>query len=91
MLRDAKPWTTPTVLVLDIAMPGDDGFSVLTRVRGLERLPFIPAIAVTALTYLDRRQFTMAGFQNCLGKPVDVECLIETIATVAGRSGSAVG
>lgn len=91
MLRDAEPWTSPAVLLLDIAMPGDDGFDVLARARALDHLPFIPAIAVTALTYLDRRQLAMAGFQNCLGKPVDVERLIETIIAVAGRSGTGVG
>lgn len=84
MLNSGQPLNQPTVLLLDIAMPGDDGFSVLARVRALEQLPFIPAVALTALTYLDRRRLTMAGFQNCLGKPVDVDRLIETIVNVVG-------
>jgi len=72
----------PAILLLDIAMPGDSGFSVLQRVRELALLPFIPAVAVTALSRLDRTRFELAGFQECIGKPVDARILIETIAAV---------
>jgi PAS domain S-box-containing protein len=78
-----------TVLVLDIAMPDEDGFGVLAGVRGREGASFIPAIAVTALTYLDSKQFASAGFQASIGKPVDIDRLIEAIATLAGRYGGA--
>jgi PAS domain S-box-containing protein len=76
----------PVVLLLDIAMPDEDGFSVLKRVRALNGASFIPAIAVTALTHLERSQLTMEGFQDCVGKPVDVAVLIEAIALQARRS-----
>ena len=78
--RDAI--SLPAILLLDIAMPGDSGFSVLQRVRELASLPFIPAVAVTALSRLDRTRFELAGFQECIGKPVDARILIETIAAV---------
>lgn len=81
-LAEGPAPAAPVVLVLDIAMPGEDGFSVLEQVRAMTRLPFIPAIAVTALTYLDRRQLTYAGFQDCLGKPLDAGRLIESIINV---------
>jgi PAS domain S-box-containing protein len=71
--------TSSTVLVLDIAMPGEDGFTVLNKVRQIAGLPFIPAIAVTALTYLDRRHFELGGFQDCLGKPLDPQRLVRVI------------
>lgn len=86
LLAAAPPHDGPAVLVLDIAMPGEDGFSVLGRVRAIPGLPFIPAIAVTALTYLDRRHFDRAGFQNCLGKPLDPRRLIKAIAVLARKS-----
>jgi len=70
----------PAILLLDIAMPGDSGFSVLQRVRELASLPFIPAVAVTALSRLDRTRFELAGFQECVGKPIEARILIETIA-----------
>jgi len=86
-LTQMAPPALPMVLVLDIAMPGEDGFSVLTQVRAVEGLPFIPAIAVTALTYLDRSYFETAGFQDSLGKPLDPQRLIKAIDALC-REGS---
>ncbi|WP_169260547.1 ATP-binding response regulator [Aromatoleum diolicum] len=84
MLRDTHTFLVPTVMLLDIAMPGEDGFSVLAKVRAIDALPFIPAIAVTAITHLDRSEFTAAGFQECLAKPVEPSRLIDAIAVLAG-------
>jgi PAS domain S-box-containing protein len=84
-LREAPPLTPPAVLLLDIAMPGEDGFSVLAKLRALEARPFLPAIALTALTHLDRGQFAAAGFQDCLAKPIDPARLIEAVAAAVGR------
>ena len=84
-LAEQAPQDGPVVVLLDIAMPDEDGFSVLNRVRALEGIPFIPAIAVTALTHMERSQFTMEGFQDCVGKPVEVGVLIEAIALQARR------
>jgi CheY-like chemotaxis protein len=63
-------------------MPGDSGDNVLRRVRENAALPFIPAVAVTALNRLDRERFVQAGFQDCVGKPVDARVLIATITAV---------
>lgn len=79
----------PTVLLLDIAMPGDDGFSVLAQVRALPGRPFMPAVAVTAMTYLDRRRLSEAGFQSCVGKPVDMDRLTEIIVNLVAADASA--
>lgn len=83
------PAGVPSVLLLDIAMPGDDGFAVLARVRALAGLPFIPAVAVTAMTSLDRRRLAAAGFQSCVGKPVEVDRLIEIIVNLVAADGQA--
>lgn len=83
-LRDRPSLVLPTILLLDIAMPGEDGFSVLANVRAIDGLPFVPAIAVTALTHLDRSQFAAAGFQDCLGKPLEPSRLIDAIVALAG-------
>ncbi|MDT3671159.1 MAG: PAS domain-containing protein [Aromatoleum sp.] len=70
---------TPDVLLLDIAMPTESGFDVLKRLRGDPALPFVPAVAVTALAHLDRGKFAVEGFQGCVGKPVDAHLLVGTI------------
>ena len=85
-LRDEPPPVAPAVLLLDIAMPGEDGFAVLAEVRAIANLPFIPAIAVTALTHLDRSRLAAAGFQGCLGKPVEAGKLVEGIVAVVDKA-----
>ncbi|BAL24933.1 ATP-binding protein [Azoarcus sp. KH32C] len=82
----AGPLSTPTVLLLDIAMPGDSGFEVLGRIRSMGGSD-IPAIAVTALTHLDNGQFSGAGFKGKVGKPVDEESLVNAITAVLNGSG----
>jgi CheY-like chemotaxis protein/two-component sensor histidine kinase len=78
----------PNVLLLDIAMPDEDGFTLLSHLRSRPDLPYVPAIAVTALTDFDRYPFAIAGFQDSIGKPVDMDRLIDAIACLSGNSES---
>jgi signal transduction histidine kinase/CheY-like chemotaxis protein len=61
------------VLLADIAMPGDDGYSLIRQIRSLEtKLSMIPAGAVTAHARDEERtQALAAGFQMHLAKPVE--------------------
>lgn len=81
-LADPRELDGPAVLLLDIAMPNDSGFDVLARVRSDLSLPFIPAIAVTALAHLDPGKFAVAGFQEAVAKPVDAPVLVGAIVAV---------
>ena len=75
----------PELLVSDIAMPGEDGYGLIARVRALgpERGGDVPALALTALATTDDRQRALeAGFQAHMGKPVDVDRLVGTLATL---------
>jgi CheY-like chemotaxis protein len=80
----------PDILLSDIAMPGEDGLSLIRRVR---KLPFdrsgqVPAIALSAYAAAeDRRQALLAGFQRHIPKPVDPAHLLAAIATMA-RTGA---
>jgi PAS domain S-box-containing protein len=73
----------PDVLLLDIAMPDEDGFSVLQRARGVKGSAAIPAIAVTAFTHVDPDRFNAAGFVDRVGKPIEPARLIESIAAAS--------
>ena len=73
----------PEVLLSDIAMPGEDGYAFLRKVRALgpERGGAVKAIALTALVGdRDRREALDAGYQRHLAKPVDIDRLVETVA-----------
>jgi CheY-like chemotaxis protein len=75
----------PHVLVSDIAMPEEDGYSLLKKIRALppESGGRIPAIALTAHSLVqDRLQSLRAGFQNHVPKPVVPEELVEVVASI---------
>ena len=77
------------VLLSDIAMPGEDGYSLIRRVRALNspEVASIPAAALTAFARKeDRQQALQAGFQLHLAKPIDAKTLISAVATLGGRS-----
>jgi PAS domain S-box-containing protein len=71
----------PQVLISDIAMPDEDGYSLLRRVRSLERRhaerSTMICVALTAfVTEKDRERALAAGFDEHLGKPVDPQQLV---------------
>ncbi len=76
------------VLVSDIAMPQEDGLSLIRRVRGLPgSAARIPAVAVTAYARAeDGDRAIEAGYQISLTKPVVLLDLQRAIASLAGRT-----
>ncbi|HEV7518176.1 MAG TPA: response regulator, partial [Thermoanaerobaculia bacterium] len=79
----------PDVLVSDIGMPGEDGYSLLRqlRARGPESGGKLPAAALTAYARSeDRLQALQAGFQTHIAKPVDPFELLGLVARLAGRA-----
>ncbi|HEX9919205.1 MAG TPA: ATP-binding protein, partial [Pyrinomonadaceae bacterium] len=82
--------TRADVLITDIGMPEEDGFSLLARIRELppERGGGIPAAALTAYARSeDRVRALRAGFQMHVTKPVEPAELITVVANLAGRTG----
>ncbi len=77
------------VLVGDIGMPGEDGLTLMRRVRALPPdRGAVPAVALTAFARPeDRHDALAAGFQVHLAKPVDAIRLTRTVAGLAGRGG----
>jgi signal transduction histidine kinase/ActR/RegA family two-component response regulator len=72
------------LLLSDIAMPGEDGYSFIKRVRALNpRYAGMPAAALTALARdEDRERALRAGFQMHLPKPIDGHSLIAAVASL---------
>ncbi|MDP5337576.1 MAG: response regulator [Nodularia sp. (in: cyanobacteria)] len=77
------PQLQPDVFICDIAMPGEDGYSFIRKVRKLAKDSGgqVPAVALTAYADPeDRIRALEAGFQIHLAKPVDPDELVITIA-----------
>lgn len=84
----------PDVLVCDIAMPIEDGYSFISTVRALDREDggATPALALTALAGdSDRARALAGGFQRHLTKPVDTEHLTTALAALVANARQDVG
>jgi len=79
----------PDVLISDLGMPDEDGYSLITKIRALpsEHGGQIPAAALTAYAQAeDRMRVLRSGFQFHLPKPVDSAELVTVVASLAGRA-----
>jgi CheY-like chemotaxis protein len=77
------------VLLSDIAMPVEDGYSLIRRIRALSPREGgdVPAAALTAYaTAEDRSRALGAGFQEHLAKPVDPDRLLAMMIELSRRS-----
>jgi CheY-like chemotaxis protein len=87
-----ETWT-PAVMLVDIAMPEEDGCSFYRRLK--DRRPAagaIPAVALTAhATPADLERTRSAGFALHLRKPVELEVIAKVVASLSERSGPAEG
>jgi signal transduction histidine kinase/ActR/RegA family two-component response regulator len=79
----------PDVLVSDIGMPVEDGYSLIRRVRALgpEKGGNVPAIALTAYARAeDRMRAVLAGFQMHVAKPAEGAELLTMVSSLSGRA-----
>ena len=78
----------PDIIISDIEMPGEDGYSLIRKVR-LHESPSsrIPAIALTAYTQsADRVRALAAGFQTHMAKPVEPAELVAAVKSLLSTS-----
>jgi hypothetical protein len=77
----------PDVLLADLRMPEEDGYSLIRKLRAREReqdSARLPAIAVTAYaSAADREQAIAAGYDGHVAKPINPDALTRAIANVA--------
>ena len=89
-IRAFKEWQ-PDLLISDIAMPHEDGFILLEKLRKLrsKRAKEIPAVALSAYASDEDRSLALSkGFQLHLPKPIEPEHLVTSIAAALGRETS---
>jgi CheY-like chemotaxis protein len=74
----------PDVLVSDIAMPGEDGYGLIQRVRAMDHAKAIPAVAITAYAKEEDRQRALSsGYQRYLSKPVELSEFVSAVTDAA--------
>ena len=75
----------PHAIIIDIVLPGRDGFWLLEQLRGSQRMRAIPVVAVTAVA--GREEILDAGFDAYVAKPVRPEGVADAVlAALALRS-----
>jgi PAS domain S-box-containing protein len=70
----------PDLVLLDIQLPGIDGFEVLRRLRAMPAMSGVPVVAVSANAMPeDRARAMAAGFDDYVTKPIDMPLLLATV------------
>jgi len=80
---------TPHVIISDVGMPNEDGYSLIRSVRTLptEAKRSIPAIALTAFARNeDRARALVEGFNVHMPKPVEPAALVHAVLDLAGQA-----
>lgn len=76
----------PDILICDICMPDEDGYSLLEKIRILNKQQTqreIPAIALTAFVHEEDRNYgLLTGFQSYLYKPIDLKELVFLVSNL---------
>ena len=76
---------TPDVILMDIQLrgvDGEDGLSVLTKLRGNPRTADIPVLAITAFAMKgDEERFLAHGFSGYVSKPIDARSFADVVSS----------
>lgn len=75
----------PGLVLMDLSLPGIDGFEAFRRLRADEATSAIPVVALTAHAMAgDRERVLAAGFDGYLPKPIEVSAFEGAIAPYLG-------
>ena len=87
----AMPHTQwPRLVMLDIKLPGMDGYAVLAALRSLPGMAQVPVIAISSAASVEAVEKGLAaGFAEYLTKPLDIARLFEAIRRLMGLGGQA--
>ena len=78
--------SAPSLVLMDIQLPGIDGIEALRRLRADRRTQRIPVMAVTASAMTqDRQKILAAGFDGYLSKPVNIKELVAAVRQTLDR------
>jgi two-component system, cell cycle response regulator DivK len=75
----------PDLIMVDLSMPGLDGWEVFKELKANSSTAHIPCVAVTAHTDRDRIRALQSGFSDFVGKPFRTEELLRTVARLVPK------
>lgn len=76
MAREA----TPDLVLLDIQLPGMDGYAVARALRGIDAMTRVPIVAVTSYAMMgDKEKALESGCTGYIEKPIDPETFVDQI------------
>lgn len=77
---------SPTLIILDLALPGVDGWGVLKKVRSHKTLSSVPCVAITAFHTPELAdQAIKAGFNAYFPKPIDATSFVRELQTIVSE------
>jgi CheY-like chemotaxis protein len=72
---------SPALILLDLRMPGLDGYGTLRALKADPRTAVIPTVALTAQAMAgDKEAALAAGFDHYISKPIDTQTFSQTVA-----------
>ncbi len=78
--------TSPTLIVLDLAMPEMDGWQTLAAIRANPATAGIPVVAITAYDSFNvAEEAHQAGFDGYFSKPLQVASFIDALQTIVSN------
>lgn len=72
----------PDLILLDVMMPGMNGFEVTQRIRHNSRLPYIPILLVTGYGDISASEGLSRGADGFIHKPIDFDLLLARIQEI---------
>ncbi|MFN3360135.1 MAG: sensor histidine kinase [Pseudanabaenaceae cyanobacterium] len=76
------PRELPDLILLDVMMPGMDGYEVTRRVRAMENIPFIPILLITAYDQPSAVRGLDLGADEFIRKPVEADELVARVRSL---------
>jgi excisionase family DNA binding protein len=77
----------PDIVILDLFMTGNDGFSICHSIKNTPSTKHVDVIAITgALTEENVKRITLLGAEKCFGKPLDYDLFNETITRMINKN-----
>jgi CheY-like chemotaxis protein len=77
----------PSLILMDLRMPGMDGYAALRALRADPRTAHVPTVALTAQAMNgDEQAVLAAGFDGYISKPIDTRTFFTTVARLLGST-----